>query len=104
VSGDDTAQIRFDLTSDSYTQLGGWNIDDVCLMAWQPAPLPEVPKSESPDEDVPVLGPVLAPGGGCGCRTSPATGGASSLGIAITAVLIALRRRRDQRIRAARST
>jgi hypothetical protein len=104
VSGDDTAQIRFDLTSDSYTQLGGWNIDDVCLMAWQPAPLPEVPKSESPDEDAPdALGPALSPGGGCGCRTMPAGGHVGSVGVAIAAMLIALRRRGDQRVRA-RST
>jgi len=37
-SANKSAQVRFELTSDEYGEYGGWNIDDVCIMAWEPPP------------------------------------------------------------------
>ena len=31
-------KVRFELTSDEAAQFGGWNLDDVCVVAWEPPP------------------------------------------------------------------
>lgn len=34
--GGSTAQVQFALSSDGYYELGGWTIDDFCIVAWKP--------------------------------------------------------------------
>jgi len=36
--GNHAVQVRFALTSDALAQFGGWNIDDFCIVAWEPPP------------------------------------------------------------------
>ena len=96
-----SAQIGFQLTSDEGSELGGWNIDDVCIVAWEPPP----------DEEAGVGGagggggaggsgadPGLdPPGEGCACRTAPPqhdSGAPWALFGAATALLALVRRRK----------
>lgn len=36
--GNHTVQVRLELSSDPDIEYGGWNVDDVCVVAWQPPP------------------------------------------------------------------
>lgn len=40
--GDGAITLTWELISDRGLEYGGWNIDDVCVYAWQPTPEPEV--------------------------------------------------------------
>ncbi|NUQ77645.1 MAG: hypothetical protein HUU21_29250 [Polyangiaceae bacterium] len=43
-TGGTNVKIRFELTSDQGFEMGGWTIDDFCIVAWTPAPV-EMPTS-----------------------------------------------------------
>jgi hypothetical protein len=80
----DEVTLRFELTADGGLELGGWAIDDVCLVA------PGVPGGgDAEQERRPLLGGDGE--GGCGCRTS--TGAPAWL--LLTGLLV--RRRRSRR-------
>lgn len=68
---DGRVQVRFEIAADADIELGGWNLDDVCLVSFR-APLATTPDA-GPDQEEP---PALADDGGCACR---ATGGAGWL-------------------------
>ncbi|MEJ7731328.1 MAG: hypothetical protein WKG00_19200 [Polyangiaceae bacterium] len=62
-----SAQLRFELESNADFQLGGWNVDDVCIVSWSSAPPVE---HEEPVNDGAPLSPA-AVDSGCGCRMAP---------------------------------
>ncbi len=68
-------KLKFDLTSDQGLALGGWTIDDVCVVRIVESPLP--------DEE----------GGGC-CSSSGAPAGSLLLGLATMGLVIRRRRRK----------
>jgi hypothetical protein len=45
-TGGTTVKIRFELKSDQGFEMGGWTIDDFCIVAWTPPPV-EMPASSS---------------------------------------------------------
>ena len=68
-------KLKFDLTSDQGLAMGGWTVDDVCVVRIVEAPLPG-------EED----------GGGC-CSSSDAPAGSLLLGLATMGLVIRRRRR-----------
>jgi MYXO-CTERM domain-containing protein len=90
----DTAQLRFELEADASLQLGGWNVDDVCIVTWKSAP-PVEPEEPADDDGAPMSPPGAD--AGCGCRSAPAgpaPGGAAALGVLLAAACLRLQARR----------
>ena len=59
---DGRAAVRFEIASDEDVQLGGWTLDDVCLVTFSAAPVGGA--DAGPDDEPDLLGDD----GGCGCR------------------------------------
>ncbi|HUS65685.1 MAG TPA: MYXO-CTERM sorting domain-containing protein, partial [Kofleriaceae bacterium] len=77
--------VRFEIAADGGFQMGGWNIDDVCVVA--------VPGTGDGEGD----GGLRRPDdGGCGCRAGAAPGQAAAL--LLLGALGQLRRRRRRRV------
>jgi hypothetical protein len=85
--GATTAQVRFELASDATRQLGGWNIDDFCIVAWHPA----APPADGGADGGPHAGAPEP--GGCACALAGGAEGGpvprSALAIAAIAALLA---------------
>jgi MYXO-CTERM domain-containing protein len=90
-----TAQIRVELTADGAKQAGGFNVDDLRLVAFHPPPA--IVYSSPPSASLDLIGtpPDLELAGGCGCAVA---GSSSAPGSALAALalmgLAATRRRR----------
>lgn len=83
VSPEGTLEVTFALESDTSGQLGGWNVDDFCIMAWHPTPvIPGEGGSGGSGGGEP--GPsASASDGGCGCALPGGDAGpAAPLGLA----------------------
>ena len=78
-----SVRLRFELASDPGFELGGWNLDDVCVVIAKPAPACEA--------DGTCDGPV-DDGGCCSAGTRPE--GALALGLATLGLVLGRRRRR----------
>ena len=65
--------VRFEIAADADIQLGGWNLDDVCLVTFR-APVDAAP--DAGPEDDPA---AVADDGGCGCRAGGDTGWLATL-------------------------
>jgi hypothetical protein len=67
-------RLRFQLASDGSFQLGGWTLDELCVVRWRPTPRCGDATAEGealcPDDDggEPVASQPLQPSGGCGCH------------------------------------
>lgn len=59
-TGGTNVKVRFELTSDQGFEMGGWTIDDFCIVAWTPAPV-----------EMPTSGSGGAGGAGGGNNTDP---------------------------------
>ncbi|MEO7331409.1 MAG: MYXO-CTERM sorting domain-containing protein, partial [Minicystis sp.] len=95
-----TIQLRFELTSDDQLQAGGWNLDDVCVVSWEPVIFHgtiDWPKPPAAEE------PALVPGGGCSCSVAGDGDAPASVILPALAALL-LRRRRGIRSRRCRSS
>ncbi len=90
--GDDqTIQVRFEIEADPGVELGGWNIDDLCVVA-PPKPLSTEPGTIKVDTD-PDDG--VLPSAGCACKTSTSEGEGLGAFAALSLLgLVAARRRR----------
>ncbi|APR80138.1 hemagglutinin protein [Minicystis rosea] len=98
-----SVEVRFELSAGKGKGLGGWNIDDFCIMAYHPTPPPAQPDAGTPDGGGPVEEP-MAPSG-CSCATPGRPEGSPresmlALLAAITGAAAALRRRRGAGSRA----
>ncbi len=80
--------VRFEIAADPQIQLGGWNLDDLCLVTFT-APVAGGADA-GPDADQ----PDLADDGGCGCRT----GGPRASWLAAALILAGQLRRRRRRV------
>jgi uncharacterized protein (TIGR03382 family) len=91
-------QIIYRLTSDDGYQLGGWTIDDFCLMGWDAPPPPEMPPPEMPPPEMMMPMPddpgpkLIEDEGGCGC-TSARTSGSIAIGWLLLGLALLVRRR-----------
>jgi MYXO-CTERM domain-containing protein len=80
--------VRFEIAADEELELGGWNLDDVCLVTFT---APEAGGADAgPDES------ALVDDGGCGCRAAGATSPTPWLAAAL--VLAGQLRRRRRRV------
>jgi MYXO-CTERM domain-containing protein len=87
-----TIQLRFELASDAQAQLGGWNLDDLCVVAWEPVVFHGTIDFPSPAP--PAADDALVPRGGCDCATTGRAGeGGPWLSLIALGALL-LRRRR----------
>jgi hypothetical protein len=93
-SGATSIQVRFELESDGRMELGGWNLDDLCVVAWDPPPPPTPPPAETDETAVAPLAPELSPGGGCACDAAGAPARAPAWSLALVAAAWAARARR----------
>ncbi|HEU5056018.1 MAG TPA: MYXO-CTERM sorting domain-containing protein, partial [Kofleriaceae bacterium] len=85
---DGRVSVRFEIAADQDVQLGGWNLDDVCLVTFSAAP--PGGGDAGPDVDPSALGDD----GGCGCGAGGRPGGAAWLAL----VLVGQLRRRRRRV------
>ncbi len=95
-----TIQLRFELQSDPQTQLGGWNLDDLCVVAWDPPVVLgtiQEPKPPVVEEELDLL-----PRGGCACAVTGAGGETPSIALAALVALLARRRARTIGLRSRR--
>ena len=81
-------KLRFELESDEGLQLGGWTLDDVCIVYPSVAPPPDCEGEDCADPSDPMGDSDLA-----GCCSS-ARGGPSALGLGLLVLGLVLRRRR----------
>ena len=91
---DGRVAVRFEIAADEELELGGWNLDDVCLVTFT------APAAGGADAGPDGDGPLAADDGGCGCRaggTPDATWLAAAL---VLAGQLRRRRRRASRQRA----
>ena len=92
-----TAQIRVELAADGAKQAGGFNLDDLRIVAFHPPrPVFHV------DEPLPLIGPAAAPpdlelAGGCGCEVAGSSSAPRSALAARGALGLAAMRRRRRR-------
>ncbi|MBK8252043.1 MAG: hypothetical protein IPK82_05180 [Polyangiaceae bacterium] len=100
-AGATSLQVRFQLTSDEGTEFGGWNIDDFCIVAWEPPP----PSNGEGGGGAGGTGGIGGAGvddieGGCSCQTYPSNHSTTPWGFAgLTALAtIFARRRRNARL------
>ncbi len=92
VDGDGEISLSWDIESDQGLEMGGWNIDDVCVYRLI---LPEVPEGELYDTgavDDDFAGVDLVAGGSCGCSSTSNKGVPSSL-LLMFAALFRIRRK-----------
>jgi MYXO-CTERM domain-containing protein len=93
LQGATTAQIRFEIIADAARSLGGWNIDDFRIVAFDPPRKPNPvglvpePAAEAPDLEL---------AGGCGCGV-PSSSSAPPGALAAIAMLGLVMRRRRRR-------
>ncbi|MEP7120732.1 MAG: MYXO-CTERM sorting domain-containing protein [Byssovorax sp.] len=90
--GSKTAQIRFEMAADGAKQFGGWNLDDVRIVAYHPprktilVGVVAEPAATAPDLDL---------AGGCACSAAASSPGRAPLALAAIGLLgLAARRRR----------
>jgi hypothetical protein len=107
VAADGTVDLKFEIDSDGGLEMGGWNIDDLCIVAYdQEATCPEGPGlcgegggGTGGGSGGDGLGP--SPQGGCDCKATSGDlgvpGSAAAFGAALA--MLALRRRRARRSR-----
>ncbi|MFT3768935.1 MAG: hypothetical protein QM820_26135 [Minicystis sp.] len=94
VQNTSTVEVRFELAANNGGQLGGWTIDDFCIVAWRPTPPAPPPDAGTTD------GGAIEPGepaAGCGCAVPGRSEAPSFAAIAVLGALTgaaALRRRR----------
>jgi uncharacterized protein (TIGR03382 family) len=88
-AGAGTITLRFELNSDQGYNLGGWTMDDVCIVAMKSAPVCE-DGSEAPCED----GETDDGGGCCSTTGNPA----APLGLSLLIGALLFRRRRARRV------
>ena len=122
VDADGNVKIRFEIDSDSGLELGGWSLDDFCVVAYDGGgPADPVcgngtvepgegcddgnqaagdgcsalcqPETELPADDPTDVGPIVVDGG-CGCRTASGSGDSASWSLALLALAAAGWRRR----------
>jgi MYXO-CTERM domain-containing protein len=96
-SGATSAKVRFEIASDIDTQLGGWNVDDVAIVAWTPPAPAQVGTTGEGGAGEKAGGPALDPGGGCACGVAGSPGRGASLGALGMLALAALATRRFRR-------
>ena len=84
---DGRVAVRFEIAADGDVQLGGWNLDDVCLVTFT------APAAGAPDAGPAGEPPLLDDDGGCGCGAAGA-GGAWLPAALILAGQLGRRRRR----------
>jgi hypothetical protein len=91
----ETIQVRFELTSDADQQLGGWNIDDFCIVTWDPPP-PSYPIVSTLHHDDPAPeASDLVPSGGLRCALGSGEQGGSALWLVAALGLLRRARRRS---------
>lgn len=73
-----STRVEFRLKSDGGLQMGGWNIDDLRLERWDPAPPPGPPVFALAPASAPAIGgaAIVASGSGMGGVTNVTVGGA----------------------------
>ncbi len=107
VSADGNVQVTFELTSDQGLQLGGWTIDDLCIVAYEASgnTNPTTTGTGGADPGTGAGGDEAAGGGsnmvepedGCDCRsTSTSTSSGSSWALALGALALFGARRRKR--------
>jgi MYXO-CTERM domain-containing protein len=86
---DGRAAVRFEIASDQDIQLGGWTLDDVCLVTLRAPPLG--------GDDAGANGEpgLLGDDGGCGCRTG---GGPAGAWLPLALILAGQLRRHRRRV------
>jgi len=99
-----SVQVRFESQSDAGLELGGWTLDDLCVVGVKASTCPvgqvcEPPAPLPTDEDeTPVDGAESdGTGDGCNCEVRGASRGSSAslaLGVALAAAAVSRRRRR----------
>jgi hypothetical protein len=89
-----TIQLRFELASDQQVQLGGWSLDDVCVVSWEPPPpsYPIVSTLQRPEDE--ANEELVARGAWACALGEQAPGRFGPFVAALGAALLALRRRR----------
>jgi MYXO-CTERM domain-containing protein len=87
--GTGKVKLRFELESDEGLQLGGWTLDDVCIVYPSVAPPPDCEGEDCADPSDP-MGDDADLAGCC----SSARGGPSALGLGLLVLGLVLRRRR----------
>jgi MYXO-CTERM domain-containing protein len=95
-----TIQLRFELVSDDQVQRGGWNLDDVCVVSWEPVAVHGTIDLPKPTP-VPAEEPELLPRGGCACGIAGSAAPPPLAALGLVAALLA-RRRRARGIRSRR--
>jgi MYXO-CTERM domain-containing protein len=93
IHGAATAQVRIEMAADGSKQQGGWNVDDLRIVAYHP---PRSTILVAAEPAPPVSAPDLELGGGCAC-SAPASsprGPASAIAAMALLGLVARRRRR----------
>ena len=91
LQGATTAQIRFEIVADGAKHFGGWNVDDLRIVAFHP-PRKTILVAEGP-APLAVL-PDLELAGGCGCGTASSSSAPPSALAAIAVLGLLARRRR----------
>ena len=86
---DGGAAVRFEIASDQDVQLGGWTLDDVCLVTFTAAPAGD---GDAGPGDQPSL---IGDDGGCGCR---AGGRPTAAWLPVALILAGQLRRRRRRV------
>lgn len=95
-AGANTVQIRFEIVSDPAVQMGGWTVDDFCVVAREPpAPIDAGVDAEAGLEELaPDEAPPYELSGGCACDVAPRSRGTSCAALLVAAVALLARRRR----------
>jgi MYXO-CTERM domain-containing protein len=91
-----TVQVKFELSSHKSHPLGGWNIDDMCIVAWHPVPMMADAGADATDggDGEPMPSP------GCGCELPGQHGGEGAKGAAALLALLGIAARARRRSRA----
>jgi hypothetical protein len=97
-----TIQVRFELAADGSTQLGGWNVDDFCVVAWHPrAATSDAGAGDGGDAGAADAGDpgTPDPASGCACAVPASRPGGSRALLAALLTGTALLRRGRRRPR-----
>ena len=96
--GNHVVQVRFELESDDGVEYGGWNLDDVCVVAWEPPPPGGTGGAGGEGGGGEGGNGIDTPADpGCACTTTAPAGGLPWGALASAAALSALARRRRAR-------
>jgi MYXO-CTERM domain-containing protein len=93
LNGAKTAQIRFEMAADGAKQFGGWNVDDLRIIAYHP-PRKTILVGVAPTPAAPAPDLELAGGCACSAAASPPRRAPVALGAIALLGLVARRRRR----------